>query len=167
MKNDIWGGCAYTVSLITLDHCNLESQIHILESGGIDLLHVDILDGHFSPSMPLGLETVRQLRQTYPKSSYNCMIQSQDTLIALNAAGRERTSSRIVEIYEEYGEGEKALDYRVMRYRPLADDQNNAAGIVVASSGFDQFEADGWKDLGNDQMIVASNRTGQWSIRSI
>ena len=63
MKNDIWGGCAYTVSLITLDHCNLESQIHILESGGIDLLHVDILDGHFSPSMPLGLETVRQLRQ--------------------------------------------------------------------------------------------------------
>lgn len=63
MKNDIWGGCAYTVSLITLDHCNLESQIHILESGCIDLLHVDILDGHFSPSMPLGLETVRQLRQ--------------------------------------------------------------------------------------------------------
>ena len=112
-------------------------------------------------------QTVRQLRQTYPKSSYNCMIQSQDTFIALNAAGRERTSSRIIEIYEEYGVGEKALDYRVMRYRPLTDDQNNAAGIVVASSGFDQFEADGWKELGNDQMIVASNRTGQWRIRGI
>ena len=54
-----------------------------------------------------------------------------------------------------------------MRYRPLTDDQNNAAGIVVASSGFDQFEADGWKELGNDQMIVASNRTGQWRIRGI
>ena len=26
------------------------------------MLHVDILDGHFSPSMPLGLDTVRQLR---------------------------------------------------------------------------------------------------------
>ncbi len=62
MKNDLWGGCAYTVSLITLDHCSLESQIRILERGGVELLHVDILDGHFSPSMPLGLETVRQLR---------------------------------------------------------------------------------------------------------
>ena len=62
MKKDIWGSCAYTVSLITLDHCNLESQIRVLERGGVELLHVDILDGHFSPSMPLGLETVRQLR---------------------------------------------------------------------------------------------------------
>ena len=26
------------------------------------MLHVDILDGHFSPSMPVGLDTVRQLR---------------------------------------------------------------------------------------------------------
>ncbi len=63
MKKDIWGSCAYTVSLITLDHCNLESQIRVLERCGVELLHVDILDGHFSPSMPLGLETVRQLRQ--------------------------------------------------------------------------------------------------------
>ena len=62
MKNDIWSSCAYTVSLITLDHCNLESQVRVLEKSGVDLLHVDILDGHFSPSMPLGLETVGQLR---------------------------------------------------------------------------------------------------------
>lgn len=54
--------CMYTPSLITLDMCNLESQIRILETEGLEMLHVDILDGHFSPSMPLGLETVRQLR---------------------------------------------------------------------------------------------------------
>lgn len=54
--------CMYTPSLITLDMCNLESQIRILEAEGLEMLHVDILDGHFSPSMPLGLETVRQLR---------------------------------------------------------------------------------------------------------
>lgn len=54
--------CRYTISLITLDLCNLESQVRILERNGADLLHVDILDGHFSPSMPLGLDTVRQLR---------------------------------------------------------------------------------------------------------
>ena len=50
-------------SLICLDMCNLEAEIHRLESTDITMLHVDILDGHFSPSMPVGLETVRQLRK--------------------------------------------------------------------------------------------------------
>lgn len=50
-------------SLITLDLCNLESQVKELEKAGIEVLHVDILDGYFSPSMPLGLDTVRQLRK--------------------------------------------------------------------------------------------------------
>jgi ribulose-phosphate 3-epimerase len=41
---------------------NLERQIHELEEAGIQMIHIDILDGHFSPSMPLGFETVKQLR---------------------------------------------------------------------------------------------------------
>lgn len=60
---DIWNQpCMFSPSLICLDLCNLESQIRLVEQAGIDMLHVDILDGHFSPSMPLGLDTVRQLR---------------------------------------------------------------------------------------------------------
>ncbi len=55
--------CVISPSLICLDMCNLENQIRILEQSGIEMLHVDILDGHFSPSMPLGLDTVRQLRK--------------------------------------------------------------------------------------------------------
>jgi ribulose-phosphate 3-epimerase len=54
--------CVFVPSLICLDMCNLERQVKELEAAGIKMLHVDILDGHFSPSMPLGLETVRQLR---------------------------------------------------------------------------------------------------------
>lgn len=62
MKN-VWNeSCILAPSLICLDMCNLEEQVHILERSGIKMLHVDILDGHFSPSMPLGLDTVRQLR---------------------------------------------------------------------------------------------------------
>lgn len=56
--------CILSPSLISCcDLCNLESSVHALERAGIDMLHVDILDGHFSPSMPLGLDTVRRLRQ--------------------------------------------------------------------------------------------------------
>ena len=112
-------------------------------------------------------QAVRQLRQAYPKSSYNCMIQSQDQLVALCAAGREKTSPRIVEIYDEYGKGEKAHDYRVMRSRDVQDRDGKPSGVVVASSGFEQNESDGWKVLENDQMIVASNRTGEYHVRSI
>ena len=55
--------CILAPSLISCcDLCNLEQSVKSLEDGGIGLLHVDILDGHFSPSMPLGLDTVAQLR---------------------------------------------------------------------------------------------------------
>ncbi|MBD5559162.1 MAG: ribulose-phosphate 3-epimerase [Clostridia bacterium] len=60
---DIWKQpCIFTPSLITLDLCNLERDVRIVEKSGIPMLHVDLLDGHFSPSMPLGLDAVRQLR---------------------------------------------------------------------------------------------------------
>ena len=62
---DIWQtNCILSPSLISVcDMCNLESSVKKLENAGIEMLHVDILDGHFSPSMPLGLDTVRQLRK--------------------------------------------------------------------------------------------------------
>lgn len=50
-------------SLICLDMLHLEEQIREIEESGIRMLHVDILDGHFSPSMPLGFETLKQLRK--------------------------------------------------------------------------------------------------------
>lgn len=81
---------------------------------------------------------------------------------------REVTSKRIVEIYDQYGRGEQARDYRVLRYRALGgNDDAHPKGVVVASSGFDQRAEDGWTRLENDQMIVASNRTGEFRVRSI
>ncbi len=62
---DIWQEkCILSPSLISCcDLCDLTASVKKLENAGIELLHVDILDGHFSPSMPLGLDTVRQLRK--------------------------------------------------------------------------------------------------------
>ncbi len=74
--------CIISPSLICLDMCNLENQIRILEQSEINVLHVDILDGHFSPSMPLGLDTVRQLRQK-TDMFFDChvMVENQDFFI--------------------------------------------------------------------------------------
>lgn len=83
MRNDIWQEpCLLSPSLICLDMCNLESQIRVLENAGIPMLHVDILDGHFSPSMPLGLDTVRQLRQkTAMQFDCHVMVTTQDYFV--------------------------------------------------------------------------------------
>ena len=63
MSSNIWNEkILYTASLITLDMCNLESQVKVLSENHMDLLHIDILDGYFSPSMPLGLDLVRQIK---------------------------------------------------------------------------------------------------------
>ena len=74
--------CILSPSLICLDMCNLESQVRVLEDSGIQMLQVDILDGHFSPSMPLGLDTVRQLRQK-TKLQFDChvMVTEQDYFV--------------------------------------------------------------------------------------
>ena len=74
--------CIISPSLICLDMCNLESQVKILEESGIKMLHVDILDGHFSPSMPLGLDTVRQLRaKTSLQFDCHVMVTEQDYFV--------------------------------------------------------------------------------------
>lgn len=50
-------------SLLCGDLYNLEKSISELTAAGYDTVHVDILDGHFSPSMPLGLDSVAQMRR--------------------------------------------------------------------------------------------------------
>lgn len=80
---EIWKeACILSPSLICLDMCNLEEQVQILEKTGIKMLHVDILDGHFSPSMPLGLDTVRQLRaKTSLQFDCHVMVTEQDYFV--------------------------------------------------------------------------------------
>ncbi|HUM82764.1 MAG TPA: ribulose-phosphate 3-epimerase [Lachnospiraceae bacterium] len=81
--NEIWKEpCIISPSLICLDQCNLEQQVRLLERAGIKMLHVDILDGHFSPSMPLGLDTVRQLRKlTDLQFDCHVMVTEQDYFV--------------------------------------------------------------------------------------
>ena len=60
----VWrGGCLIAPSLLSFDLCNLARDVEAAEEAGLQALHVDVIDGHFSPSMPLGIETIAQLRR--------------------------------------------------------------------------------------------------------
>ncbi|MBQ3424946.1 MAG: ribulose-phosphate 3-epimerase [Clostridia bacterium] len=83
MGTNVWTDpCIISPSLICLDLLNLEREVRTLERCGVELLHVDILDGHFSPSMPLGLDAVRQLRMK-TDMAFDChlMVTAQDWVV--------------------------------------------------------------------------------------
>ncbi|PLS31803.1 class II glutamine amidotransferase [Bifidobacterium margollesii] len=107
-------------------------------------------------------EAVKDLRGGYPKSSYNCMIQTGDEFICVHAVGSLDPEPEIEDLYARYGQKEHAHDYRRIRYRELP-----GGGVVAASSGFEQRERDGWRTLDNNRMIVASNRTGEFHIEAL
>ena len=50
-------------SIMCADLCNLEKSVKEIENEGLDTLHIDVIDGSFSPSMPLGISTIEQLRK--------------------------------------------------------------------------------------------------------
>lgn len=49
-------------SIMCADLLNLRESVRQLEQAGVDALHIDVIDARFSPSMPLGIDTISKLR---------------------------------------------------------------------------------------------------------
>lgn len=59
----MFGEIKISPSILSADFMNFERDIRMLERGGTDFIHVDVMDGHFVPNLTLGVPFVSQLKK--------------------------------------------------------------------------------------------------------
>ena len=51
-------------SILSADFSQLGKQVALIEKGGADLIHVDVMDGHFVPNISFGAAVMKSVRES-------------------------------------------------------------------------------------------------------
>ncbi|MBI5133129.1 MAG: ribulose-phosphate 3-epimerase [Thaumarchaeota archaeon] len=121
-------------SILAGDLGNLRKEVERVESGGADVIHLDVMDGHFAPNITFGAGTIKALRK-YGKLPFDAHLMISDPLRYLDRfidAGCDIISVHVEVCTDKtFGEVLKKLDANGVKAGiALNPDTENPAWVV-------------------------------------